>query len=130
MKLVVTDGSGQLVGEVSPDPSCFPCNANGAEVGHVYGDFVAGPGFERIRKILDRFYPAYESGDLDQARSIHDEIDRIGLVAEDSDGRRYFVCNLYQQDRRLMFFASAESAWRREGGPPWTTLVPPSGSKS
>jgi hypothetical protein len=104
--LTVTDENGQVVAEVdtgsdfdpAPDGPCFV---------PVIGHFERGPAFPRVQAMLDRFTEVYQTGNLERAHAVHEELDRLGLRAKNSDGRVYQVCVIYFQQDALLFTATA-----------------------
>lgn len=95
-------------GEVETD-SPFDHAADGSLLAHIVGDFVAGPGFARVRSMLDRFHDAYERGDVQAASHLHDAIDRIGMRATDLNGIQYDVSVVYFQQGALLFTVSRKA---------------------
>lgn len=106
--LTVTDEHGVIVAEVETD-SPFDHAADGSLLAHIVGDFVAGPGFARVRSMLDRFHDAYERGDVQAASHLHDAIDRIGMRATDLNGIQHDVSVVYFQQGALLFTVSRKA---------------------
>jgi hypothetical protein len=102
MRLLVKYPDGELVAEVLVHHD-FDWDPGGA--GFVSGDFVEGPAFLRLRRMLDAFLAAYNTGDLQRASQLHEEIDRLGLVAIDPSGKSYRVSNVNFQRGGLLFSA-------------------------
>jgi hypothetical protein len=108
MKLLVRMPDGELVAEVLVDPDC-PFGRSPAD-SFVIGQFVPGPAFPRLRKHLDAFHAEYDTGDSAAASALHEEIDRLGLVAVDEHGKAYRIWNVVFQQKGLLFCADSESA--------------------
>jgi hypothetical protein len=106
LQLSVTDEHGKLVANVEVDPQCPFARAPGEPPGFVFGTFSAGPGFPRIRGLLDTFTAVYETGNVAAAAALHDEIDRINMVATGEDGQAYRVFNVYFQQGGNLFTAA------------------------
>lgn len=104
MRLTVTDPTGAVVASVET-PSRFGRASDGQVFVHVVGHFEPGPAFGKIRPMLDRFESAYASGNLEHAAALHGEIDRLGLLATDSEGNEYVVFDVYFQQDALLFAA-------------------------
>ena len=110
MHLTVTDENGSLVANVETE-SAFDRAPDGSAFSHVSGHFEPGPAFARVRLMIDRFENAYAAGNLERAAVLHEEIDRLGLRATDSDREEYRVFNVYFQQDALLFAAcSAQRA--------------------
>jgi hypothetical protein len=103
MRLLVSYPDGELVAEVAvrhdshwdPDGLSF-----------ILGEFAEGPGFARLRPMLDAFLATFNSGDLERAYELHEEIDRLGLVATDPAGKSYRLTNVIFQRGGLLFNAA------------------------
>jgi len=109
MKLTVENPSGILVAEVDVDDGCPFASSPGEPPGFVLGRFVAGPGFSAIQMLLEEFRALYADGELDAAFAIHTSIDKLGLVATDSQGRRFTVFNVFFQNGGPLFAAVSAS---------------------
>lgn len=72
----------------------------------VVGSFVAGPAFQSVREKLDAFLAVFETGNISEASDLHDELDRLGLVATDSSGSTYQLSNINFQEGGLLFNAN------------------------
>jgi hypothetical protein len=105
MNLTVTDEHGVVVAGVDTASLLHP-TSDGSVFAHVVGRFEPGPGFARIRSMLERFDKVYRTGDLERASAVHQEIDRLEMQATDSQGNRYHVFNVYLQQDALLFAIS------------------------
>jgi hypothetical protein len=111
MQLTVIDELGSLVAEVETE-SEFHESPDGSAFAHVFGHFRTGPGFARVRSMLDRFLEIYAAGDFEGSLKAHVEIDHLGMTAVDSQGRTYSVYNVYFQDGGPLFAASRKASPR------------------
>jgi hypothetical protein len=94
-----------MVAEVQVDPDC-PFTARPGDLpDFVMGSFTAGEAFGSLRTMLDAFEAVYVTGDREKAGTLHEEIDRLGLIAVDDVGRRYRVSNVYFSRHGLLFSA-------------------------
>jgi hypothetical protein len=66
MRLTVIDEHGSLVAHVETESS-FHEAPDGSAFAHVTGTFEPGPGFVRIRSMIDAFDEVYRTGDLKRA---------------------------------------------------------------
>jgi hypothetical protein len=104
-RLTVREPGGTIVAEVEIDPSC----AAEPELLHVFGRFSPGPGFARVKLLLDEFEALYGKGDLAGAAEAHERIDRLQLTATSTAGVEYAVFNVYFPDAGLLFTVSKTS---------------------
>ena len=74
----------------------------------VTGTFTPDVAFPRLRQQLDAFLVVYRTGDLARASGLHEELDRLGLLATDISGRSYELWNIVFQDGGLLFNARPE----------------------
>lgn len=99
MALTVRDQEGLVVANVRVDPA-HPLTRDTV---HVVGSFTAGPGFGRVKSMIEEFENVYASEDLERAQASHELIDRMMLVATDEDGTTYKVSSVYFRDNGLLF---------------------------
>jgi hypothetical protein len=71
----------------------------------VLGTFTPGVAYPRLRPQLDAFLAVYGTGNLARAAAMHEELDRLALVASDAGGRSYELWNIVFQDGGLLFNA-------------------------
>lgn len=104
MHLSVRFPDGGLVAEVEARSDC-PFAEDPATGSFVLGSFTQGPAFPRLRVKLDAFLAVFDTDSLAYASALHEEIDRLGLVATDPAGRTYRVWNVLFQEGGLLFQA-------------------------
>ena len=106
MRLGVYDEDGVLVAEADLDPA-HPLHEcpDGSLFGHAIGRFTPGPGFDRIRPMLDAFKEVFEAGDAERALAMSDDVDARGFWAKDAAGRRFSLSNVQFNQGGLLFFA-------------------------
>jgi len=111
MRLHLYDKNDVLVADADLDPA-HPLHEapDGSLAGHAIGRFTPGPGYNRLRPMLDAFKDVFRAGDTDRALAMSDEVDALGSWAEDSDGRRFRVSNVQLEQGGLLFFASSSGA--------------------
>lgn len=102
------DEMGALVAEVDSESPVHE-SPDGSAFAHVMGHFKPGPGFARVRGMLDRFYEIYTAGDFEGSLKAHAQIDHLGMTAVDPQGRTYSVYNVYFQDGGPLFAASRKA---------------------
>src|SRR5688572_24647067 len=106
MRLTVTFPDGALVADVVVEPDCPFAREPGEPPGFVVGNFAAGPAFPRVRDMLDVFNSVFASGDLVRASELHEQMDRLGLIATGLDGQVFQVSVVYFQAGGLLFAAT------------------------
>jgi hypothetical protein len=108
MRLSLYDKNDVRVADADLDPA-HPLHEglDGSLAGHAIGRFTPGPGYSRLRPMLDAFKDAFRAGDTGRALSMSDEVDGLGFRAEDPSGRRFRVSNVQLEQGGLLFFASS-----------------------
>ena len=105
MQLSVTDQGGVLVAYVNVHPDCPFAREPGEPPGFVFGTFTRGPGFADVQTRLHTFNQVYATGNVAEAASLHEDIDRLNLIATDENGLSYRVFNVYFEQGGNLFAA-------------------------